>query len=318
MSHLISVAPMMDCTDRHDRYFLRLIAPDVRLYTEMITAKALIYGDANYLLAFDPAEHPIALQLGGSDPKLLARCTKMGEDVGYDEVNLNVGCPSPRVQSGQFGACLMFEPTLVAECVSAMQAEVKIPVTVKCRIGVDAQDSYEALHHFITLVANAGCKIFIVHARKAWLSGLSPKQNREIPLLQYEIVRQVKKDFPHLTIIINGGIKTVTDINSHFPYVDGVMIGRAAYSNPYLLAEIQANLFKNKEILSRHEVINKFLPYVHEQLKNSVKLNAITRHMLGLFQGERGAAAWRRHLSQHAYKAQAGIEVIEQALTLVG
>ncbi|RDI46000.1 tRNA dihydrouridine(20/20a) synthase DusA [Aquicella lusitana] len=317
LSHLVSVAPMMDYTDRHDRYFLRLIAPNVRLYTEMITTQALIHGDPRYLLAFHPDEHPLALQLGGSDPALLARCAVMGEEAGYDEVNLNVGCPSPRVSSGQFGACLMQAPQLVAECISAMQHAVQIPVSVKCRIGVDYQDSYEALCHFIRTIASAGCRLFIVHARKAWLSGLSPKQNREIPPLRYDVVRQLKQDFPQLTIIMNGGIKTVAEIDDHLSHVDGVMIGRAAYANPYLLAEIQARYYPDKQVLSRFEVIQNLIPYIHEQLQNKIKLTAITRHILGLFQGQRGAAAWRRYLSQHAHKTNAGVEVLQQALAFV-
>jgi tRNA-dihydrouridine synthase A len=314
---LISVAPMMDCTDKHDRYFLRLIAPDILLYTEMITAYALLHGDREYLLGFHPAEHPVALQLGGSDPRLLADCTKMGEAFGYDEINLNVGCPSPRVSSGRFGACLMLEPALVADCVAAMRAKVKIPVTVKCRIGIDDVDSYESLHAFIRLVASAGCSTFIIHARKAWLKGLSPKQNRDIPPLSYETVWRIKQDFPELTIIINGGIKTLADIDAQLPHVDGVMIGRAAYSNPYLLADIQAKYLNNHDILSRYEVVKKCLPYVGDQVRNGVKLTAITRHILGLFQGLRGASAWRRYLSQHAHIAGAGVEVIENALQQV-
>lgn len=287
-SRLVSVAPMMDYTDRHDRYFLRLISPDVLLYTEMITALALEHGNVDYLLAYDASEHPVALQLGGSDPNLLAKGAKLGESYGYDEINLNVGCPSPRVSAGRFGACLMLEPEWVADCVSTMQAQVSIPVTVKCRTGVDEQDSYEQLHHFISTLASAGCKTFIIHARKAWLSGLSPRQNREIPPLQYETVYQIKKDFPGLTVIINGGIQSVSDIDRHLPHVDGVMIGRAAYSNPYLLAEIQSKYFKFKEISDRHAVIKKFLPYIHEQVRNGIKLSAITRHILGLFQASAG------------------------------
>lgn len=311
---LISVAPMMDCTDRHDRYFLRLIAPDVLLYTEMITALALHHGDVPYLLGFHPAEQPVALQLGGSDPVLLAKAAAIGENYGYCEINLNVGCPSPRVTTGRFGACLMLEPELVAECVAAMRAKVKIPVTVKCRIGVDQKDAYADLHHFISLIAATGCQTMIVHARKAWLKGLSPKQNREVPPLQYEVVYQVKRDFPDLNIILNGGIRSVADIQSHEPYVDGVMIGRAAYSNPYLLAEIQEAYFSGTKVLSRSEIIQQLAPYVGEQLRNSVKLSAITRHILGLYQGQRGAAAWRRYISQHAHQAGAGVEILEQAL----
>lgn len=311
---LMSVAPMMDWTDRHDRYFLRLISPDILLYTEMITAHAVIRGDRNYLLGFDPAEHPIALQLGGHDPVLLAQAAKIGEEFGYEEINLNVGCPSPRVSSGRFGACLMLESNLVADCVAAMCAQVKIPVTVKCRIGVDDHDSYESLYEFVRLVASAGCQTFIVHARKAWLKGLSPKQNREIPPLRYDIVHQIKRDFPNLTIIINGGIKTILDIEAQKDHVDGVMIGREAYSNPYFLSEVQSHYLQDVTIKSRHEIIQAMIPYIVSQLKNGVKLSNISRHILGIFQGQSGASYWRRYISQHAYKNGAGIEVIENAL----
>lgn len=314
---IIAVAPMMDWTDRHDRYFLRLIAPDIRLYTEMITAAALVRGKARYLLAFDPAEHPVALQLGGADPLQLAEAAKMGEAEGYDEINLNVGCPSDRVQSGRFGACLMLEPALVADCVASMQARVRLPVTVKCRIGVDHADSYDLLHQFIATVAQAGCQEFIIHARKAWLSGLSPKQNREIPPLSYETVYQIKRDFPSLSIILNGGLKTISAVSEQLPHVDGVMIGRAAYHQPYFLADLQRNFLKRRDILSRKEVIEQLFPYIHRQLQNKVKLTAITRHILGLFQGQRGAAAWRRYLSEQSHRRDAGLEVIENALTFV-
>lgn len=308
---------MMDCTDRHDRYFLRLIAPDVSLYTEMITAQALAHGDPKRFLQFNPAEKYVALQLGGSDPGLLANSAKLGEEFGYDEINLNTGCPSPRVSSGRFGACLMLEPLLVADCIASMRAKVKIPVTIKCRIGVDDQDSYESLHHYIGTIASTGCNTFIIHARKAWLAGLSPKQNRDIPPLQYDIVHRIKKDFPELTIILNGGVKTISDIDAQLPYVDGVMIGRAAYSNPYLLAEIQAKYFNNKDILCRIAVIKKFIPYIREQVSNGVKLTMISRHILGLFQGQRGAAAWRRYISQNAHKPGANVEIIEDALAFI-
>lgn len=314
---LISVAPMMDWTDKHDRYFLRLIAPDILLYTEMITAQALQHGDVKYLLGFHDDEHPVALQLGGSDPALLAKSAKLGEEFGYDEINLNVGCPSPRVSAGRFGACLMLEPALVADCISAMRAHVKIPVTVKCRIGVDNKDSYEELYAFIETIASTDCKTFIIHARKAWLEGLSPKQNREIPPLQYEVVHQIKRDFPQLQIILNGGLKTLDEIELQLPYVDGVMIGRAAYTNPYFLAEIQAKYLKNKDILSRYAIVEKLLPYVRKQQENGVKLGSITRHILGLFQGQPGAASWRRHLSQNSHKPNANFRVIEEALALL-
>jgi tRNA-dihydrouridine synthase A len=311
----ISVAPMMDWTDRHDRYFLRLIAPNVLLYTEMITTGALIYGDYERFLAFDKLEHPVALQLGGSEPAALARCAKMGEDFGYDEINLNVGCPSDRVKSGRFGACLMLKPQLVAECIAAMLAVVKIPVTVKCRIGVDEKDSYEELKYFIETIAAAGCEVFIIHARKAWLNGLSPKQNREIPPLRYDVVREIKKDFPWLTIVVNGGIGDLAQVEEHLKFVDGVMIGREAYTNPYFLAEIEKMIFSSAEdIVTRHEVIAKLLPYLENQLSKKVKLSSMTRHILGLFQAEPGAKLWRRHLSENAYKNGVGIDVVEAAL----
>jgi tRNA-dihydrouridine synthase A len=269
----------------------------------MVTTGALIHGDYKRFLQFNSAEHPLALQLGGSDPVLLARCALMGEDFGYDEINLNVGCPSDRVKSGQFGACLMLSPQVVSECVSAMKAVVKIPVTVKCRIGVDEKDSYDDLTYFIESVSKAGCDVFIIHARKAWLNGLSPKQNREVPPLRYDVVAQVKRDFPKLTIILNGGIKTISGIDEQLQFVDGVMIGREAYSNPYFLADIEAKYFSSTEsILSREDVIEKFIPYVELQLKNNIRLSSMTRHILGLFMGERGARLWRRTLSENAHK----------------
>ncbi|EKD70739.1 MAG: hypothetical protein ACD_46C00424G0003 [uncultured bacterium] len=315
-ARLISIAPMMNCTDRHNRYFLRLIAPHVLLYTEMITTGALIHGDCTRFLAFDPLEHPVALQLGGSEPDKLAYCARLGEEFGYDEINLNVGCPSNRVKAGRFGACLMLEPDLVAECVAAMHSAVKIPVTVKCRIGVDQQDSYAALVQFIEKVAQAGCHIFVIHARKAWLTGISPKQNRDIPPLQYDIVKNIKQDFPHVSIIMNGGIKTLHDIQRHLQYVDGVMIGREAYANPYFLAAIEEQFFA-KSVLTRHTIIKKFIPYIQVQLRNKVKLSSITRHILGLYQGQKGARIWRRYLSENAHQLNAGIEVINEALQYV-
>lgn len=314
MKPLIAVAPMMDWTDRYCRYFLRLIAPSIQLYTEMITAQALIHGDSKRLLEFHPAEHPVVLQLGGSDPQLLSKAAMMGEREGYDEINLNVGCPSDRVSSGRFGACLMLTPLLVSECIAEMKAKVNLPVTVKCRIGVDDQDSEASLHQFIETVSKAGCTTFIIHARKALLKGLSPKQNREIPPLQYDRVWQVKKNFPHLTIIINGGIHAIDQVEDQLTQVDGVMIGREAYSRPYFLAELQTQYFPEQGILSRHEIVHAMLPYIETQLKEKIRLNTITRHLLGLFQGMRGAAIWRRYLSEHAHKTGAGIEVIEQAL----
>ncbi len=314
----ISIAPMMDCTDRHDRYFLRLISPHALLYTEMLTVGALLHGDYQRFLRFDPLEHPVALQLGGSEPEKLARCAKMGEEFGYDEINLNVGCPSDRVKSGRFGACLMREPALVAECVAAMQAVVKLPVTVKCRIGIDDDDSYEKLVHFVTLIAEAGCQVFIIHARKAWLNGLSPKENRDIPPLRYEVVHQIKSDFPHLQIVINGGIKTISAIEEQLTHVDGVMIGREAYSNPYFLADIEKNFFGNEEmLLAREAVIEKLIPYVEQELKQNTKLTSVTRHLFGLFLGKPGARKWRRFLSENAYKAENGTQLLLDALRIV-
>lgn len=316
LNRLISVAPMMECTDRHDRYFLRLLAPNVLLYTEMVTTGALIHGDYERFLKFDASEHPVALQLGGSNPEKLAYCAKLGESFGYDEINLNVGCPSDRVKSGSFGACLMLQPERVADCVAAMNNSVSIPVTVKCRIGVDHNDSYEELTHFIKLISAAGCKVFIIHARKAWLTGLSPKENRDIPPLKYDVVYQIKKDFPELEIIINGGIKTVVDVEEHLQFVDGVMIGREAYSNPYLLAELEKQFFATDPI-ARPEVIEKFIPYVEEQLRAKTKLSSITRHILGLFQSQKGARLWRRYISEHAHREGAGVHILQDALQKV-
>lgn len=308
---------MMDCTDRHERYFLRLIAPHVLLYTEMVTTAALKYGDVNKLLAYDPFEHPVALQLGGSDPQDLAMCARLGESFGYDEINLNVGCPSERVKAGRFGACLMLEPQLVAECVSAMQQAVNIPVTVKCRIGVDDVDSYESLHHFIQTVSSAGCQVFIIHARKAWLKGLSPKQNREIPPLNYSTVVQIKKDFPALSIILNGGVKTVLQITEQLNHVDGVMLGREAYSNPWILNEIEKSIFQFESPLDRQSVLEKYVIYVEKELQKGVRVSSITRHLHGLFQGQTGARAFRRYLSEHAHLENVGVEVIRAAMAHV-
>lgn len=316
LNRKICVAPMMDWTDQYDRYFLRLVAPHVFLYTEMVTTGALIHGDAHRFLNFHPCEHPVALQIGGSDPNALAHCAKLAEKYGYDEINLNVGCPSSRVQSGKFGACLMKVPGLVAECILAMKRVVTIPVTIKCRIGVDQDDSYEFLHHFIEKNAAAGCQVFIIHARKAWLNGLSPKQNREIPPLQYNIVHKIKKDFPELNIIINGGMTSLGQVQTHLQHVDGVMIGREAYTNPYFLAEIEREIF-NTSIKSRSEIIEQFIPYVEKKLQEGVRLASMTRHILGLYQGEKGARMWRRYLSENANKNGAGIEVITEALNRV-
>jgi tRNA-dihydrouridine synthase A len=313
--HAFCVAPMMDWTDRHCRYFYRLISQNAFLYTEMVTTGALIHGDKHRFLQFNPIENPIAFQLGGSHPQDLAVCARMIEDYGYDEVNLNVGCPSDRVQNGRFGACLMAEPDLVAECVAAMCQAVSIPVTVKSRIGIDQQDSYEELAYFISTVASAGCSTFIIHARKAWLSGLSPKQNREVPPLRYDIVYQIKNDFPQLEIILNGGIKSLELTENILKRVDGVMMGREAYQNPYLLADVDNRIFvESSDPLSREKIISLLIPYIREQLKTGVRLNNISRHILGLFNGASGAKSWRRHLSEHACRPGADENVILDAL----
>jgi len=309
---------MMDWTDRHCRYFHRLITKNTLLYTEMVTSGAVINGDREKLLGFNQEEYPIALQLGGSDSKALAECAKIGEDYGYDEINLNVGCPSDRVQSGRIGACLMAEPELVRECVFAMKQVSKIPVTVKHRIGIDDQDSYADLVNFVGIVAESGCDSFIVHARKAILSGLSPKQNRDIPPLIYERVYQLKKDFPKLEIIINGGIKTIKETRNHLIKVDGVMIGREAYHNPYMLSSVDNEFFGSDEKLSsRVEIAEQMLPYIERHISKGGKLQHVSRHMLGLFHAQPNGKQWRRHLSESATKPNAGIEVILDALSLV-
>ena len=312
-----SVAPMLDWTDRHCRYFLRRITRHALLYTEMVTTGAILHGKGDYL-AYHQEEHPLALQLGGSYPDALARCARLAAERGYDEINLNVGCPSDRVQNGRFGACLMGEAALVAECVAAMQAAVSIPVTVKTRIGIDDQDSYEFLRAFIDTVSAAGCDTFIVHARKAWLSGLSPKENREIPPLDYPRVYQLKQDYPQLTISLNGGVQTMADIQTHLQHVDGVMVGREAYQNPYLLAEVDRLLYDDDHVVpSRHQVVLDMVPYIEQELAKGNHLAHITRHMLGLFQGVPGARAWRRYLSENACRRDAGVPVLLEALAKV-
>lgn len=313
-----SVAPMLDWTDRHCRYFHRLLSRHAELYTEMVTTGALIYGDRERFLTFDAAEHPVVLQLGGSKPADLALCSTMAQDYGYAAVNLNVGCPSDRVQNGSFGACLMAKPMLVADCVAAMRHAVSIPVTVKCRIGIDEQDSYAELQHFIACVAAAGCDTFIIHARKAWLSGLSPKQNREIPPLRYEVVYQLKQDFPQLTFILNGGLTDLDTAVQLLTQVDGVMVGREAYQNPYILSAVDGLFYQDEHpIPSRQEVIAQLLPYVAAQLQQGVRLHSVTRHILGLFHGMPRARSWRRYLSEHAPQSSADISVLEQALATV-
>ncbi len=332
-SKTISVAPMMDWTDRHCRYFHRLIAPSVLLYTEMVTTGAILFGnDRDRFLGFDDAEHPVALQLGGSDPQALAECAKIGEDYGYDEINLNCGCPSDRVQSGMFGACLMKNPALVADCIKAMQNAVKIPVTVKCRIGIDDCEDYEFLENFVRIVSEeGGCKIFIIHARKAWLKGLSPKENRDIPPLQYDIVAQIQAAFPDLIFHVNGGIKTMVQIHSMIGMsqrppacehgdtlksqndfnFDGAMIGREAYQNPWFLRQIQENIYHNKSLLSAEEIIDQMIPYIKDQQERfDTPIKSITRHMTGLFSGQKGARQWRQTLSTEVHKDGVTAEIL--------
>jgi len=309
---------MMEWTDRHCRFFLRLISARTFLYTEMVTAEAVIHGDRERVLGFDPAEHPVGLQLGGSDPKKLAEAARIGADWDYDEINLNIGCPSDRVQSGRFGACLMAEPALVADCVSAMGEAAFVPITVKCRIGIDDQDAEESLDRFVDTAAGAGCKTFIVHARKAWLDGLSPKENRDVPPLDHDRVHRLKARRPDLAIVINGGIASLAEAQPHFEHLDGVMLGRAAYADPYLLAAVDRALYgANEPPLTRDEVLDRFMPYVERELARGVRLNAMTRHILGLYHGQKRARAFRRHLAENAHLEGAGVAVLKQARDIV-
>jgi len=318
LSRRFTVAPMMDWTDRHERFFLRLLSRRAFLYTEMVTSGAILHGDRERLLGFSAEEHPVAVQLGGSSPAELAEAARIAEDFGYDEVNLNCGCPSDRVQSGRFGACLMAEPNLVAECVSAMRAAVTVPVTVKCRLGIDDQDLDQTLPTFIDTVAAAGCQTFIVHARKAWLEGLSPKENRDVPPLDYPLVYRIKRERPELEILINGGIKTLEDAALHLEKVDGVMLGRAAYQDPYVLAEVDQRLFgDDAPVPSRMDIGLRFADYVAAEVERGTPLYSMIRHILGLFQGVRGARAFRRHISEHGPRPGAGAEVLRDALSLV-
>ena len=337
----ISIAPMMDWTDRHCRYFHRLLSPHVRLYTEMVTTGAIIHGDKDRHLRFNDMEHYVALQLGGSEPYDLATCANIGEDFGYDEINLNCGCPSERVQKGAFGACLMAEPDLVARGVEAMAKAVKIPVTVKCRIGIDDCDPYPFLHKFITDVSNAGCTMFVVHARKAWLKGLSPKENREVPPLDYDLAAKMKEEFPNLEIVVNGGIKTVEQVQTFLVpssrrrpgystqhledpglrrdddagMFDGVMIGREAYQNPAILLDLEREIFKNTNTMSAHDAVLAMIPYIEQQmLDHGTPINTITRHMIGMFGGMRGSRAWRRALSTEPHKDGVKPNFLENAL----
>lgn len=316
--HRICVAPMMNWTDRHERYFLRLISRRARLYTEMVTTGALLHGDAGAHLRFDPAEHPVALQLGGSEPGAMADCARLAEDAGYDEVNINVGCPSDRVQNGRFGACLMREPQRVAGCVAAMHAGTGVPVTVKTRIGVDHDDDYGFLARFAEAVSDAGCSTLIVHARKAWLSGLSPKANREAPPLDYPRIHRLKRDFPDLRIVLNGGIEDLDTAAEQLDYVDGVMLGRAAYQRPYLLADVDRRFYGDtRPPRGRAEVVAALRPYIERQLAAGEPLKHVTRHILGLFHGQPGGRRWRRILSERAHRPGADYAVIEDALQQV-
>jgi len=341
----LSVAPMLGRTDRHQRFFLRLITRHTLLYTEMITTGALLHGDSIRFLAYDPIEHPVAVQLGGSDPPALAECARLVEDYGYDEVNLNCGCPSPRVRLGKFGACLLAEPALVARCVHEMRRAVSIPVTVKTRIGIDDRDSYRDLAGFVQMVSDAGCETFIIHARKAWLSyrpaslgsadsftwkinpsadvldghgrlwGLSPAQNRDIPPLRYDMVHRLKAEFPLLRIVLNGGIRDLDNAREHLAVCDGVMIGRAAYHDSYLLAHADNAIFGDSHpVPSRREVVERFIPYLQKEMAKGVPLGRMTRHILGLFADQPGAKIWRRCLSENAYQPGADVKVIKDAL----
>lgn len=313
MNKQLSVAPMMDWTDRHCRYFHRLLSPHALLYTEMVTTGALLYGDKQRFLEFDNAEQPVALQLGGSDSSAMAQCAEFAQKAGYQEVNINVGCPSDRVQNGRIGACLMSEPDLVAACVSEMKNKVDIPVTVKTRIGIDDFDSPEFLLQFVETVSKAGCNTFIIHARKAILKGLSPKENRSVPPLNYERAYLVKREFPHLSVVVNGGVNTVEDIQQHWAKLDGVMIGREAYHNPFFLVDIEHQLC-SQPMKDRVDVLHQFIPYVERQLNRGVGLQSITRHILGLFAGQPGGKIWRRYLSENARSKNAGPDVLLAAL----
>ena len=314
MNRKVSVAPMMDCTDRHERFFLRLISKNTLLYTEMIVDEAISRGDKKKLLEFNINEKPVALQIGGSSPKLLAEAARIGEDFGYDEINLNLGCPSKKVEKNKFGACLMKEPNLVADCLSKMKASTRLPVTIKTRIGYDNVEDYENFFNFISIIKSTGIKTFIIHARKAMLGKFTPKQNLNIPPLKYDYVYNLKKDFPNEEIIINGGITSVEEINDHLKKTDGVMIGRAAYHTPYFLADIEKEIFKNKTIPSRQEVIEKLIPYVKEEIKKGTRLNQIMRHTLGLFHGQSGASYWKRYLSENMCVRDADVQKIDHIM----
>ena len=314
MNRIVSVAPMMDCTDRHERYFLRLISKNTLLYTEMIVDEAINRGDKKKLLEFNINEKPVALQLGGSSPKLLAEATKVGEDFGYDEINLNLGCPSKKVEKNRFGACLMKEPNLVADCLSKMKSVTNLPLTIKTRIGYDNVEDYENLFNFISTLKLTGVKTFIIHARKAMLGKFTPKQNLNIPPLKYDYVYNLKKDFPNEEIIINGGITSTEQVKNHLKKIDGVMIGRAAYHTPYMLADIEREIFDNKNVLSRQDVIKQLIPYIKDELKKGTRLNQIMRHTLGLFHGQTGASYWKRYLSENMCVRDADVKKIDHIM----
>jgi len=321
MNRKISVAPMMDWTDRHCRYFFRLLAPDAMLYTEMVTAQAVLHGDRDSLLAYDPLEHPVALQLGGSEPRALAEATRIASAYGYDEIDLNIGCPSDRVQSGRFGACLMAEPERVADCVGAMRENSTAPVTVKTRIGIDDRDDYEFLERFVRIVSAAGCDTFIVHARKAILAGLTPKQNRSIPPLRYDLVYRLKQQFPDLSVILNGGVEAVDAVHEHLGRVDGVMIGRKAYSDPWFLVELHAALAAQPSsgpavTPTREGVVREMAAYASRQIEAGARLHQVTRHMLGLYTGLPSARRWRRFLSEQACRREADERVLLDSLSI--
>lgn len=305
---------MLDCTDRHERFLLRLISSRAVLYTEMITTGALLFGDTARFLDFDKAEHPVALQLGGSEPDAMTRCAELAQQWGYDEVNINVGCPSDRVQSGSFGACLMQTPDLVAQNIIRMQSAVDIPVSIKCRIGVDEQQPRDALWALVEASAAAGCRVFLVHARMAWLKGLSPKQNRDVPPLDYELVYLLKQSFPELEIIVNGGINRLEDCHAHLAHVDGVMVGREAYSNPYLLSQVDREFYaSDTQPLSREQVMNRYMAYAETHLANGCRLNQLSRHVVGLFHGEARSRLWRRYISENAHLAGSDTRVLKDA-----
>jgi len=317
MNRKVSVAPMMDCTDRHERFFLRLISKNVLLYTEMIVSEAIDRGDKKKLLQFNIEEKPVALQVGGSSPKLLAQAAKLGEDFGYDEINLNLGCPSKKVQKNKFGACLIKEPNLVAECLNEMKSASSLPITVKTRIGYDQVEDYESLFNFINLLRETGVKTFIIHARKAMLGKFTPKQNLNIPPLKYKMVYDLKKDFKDLDIVINGGITSVQQINDHLNKVDGVMIGRAVYHSPYLLADIEREIFRNENIPTREEIVEKLIFYIKNEIKIGTRINQIMRHTLGLFHGQAGSSYWKKYLSENMCVRNADVQKIDHILDKV-